>query len=198
MTAILRYEADAEAQNGNHEVAVIPDNSSVLAGALAAPAPQTQTPPATVTPNNSPVYKSLGAVQRALETVQRRVKPNAVGVSLRQLANEWVTNLSVSPTTKPKQASRLKTCSRHLNFDLDVAHVGTEELNIALNELRKTCKESYIHDLWKKCLFPILESAVEQGLIERLPKLKLLKKSTVGTTSTGMERSPRNFRAHGC
>ncbi len=161
--ASLKWE---ESQNGNHAVAVMPDNRGGDGGFLApreappatpSPVPPTTTAAATPDAPPTPPGKTLGALMEEVTAQSRHL----------------------AKSTQKLRVTYQRVLAGHLDFGLAVRDITPGVIRKVRGALSEGHKASYVNDIISKTLGPALALAVESGLIDKSPleAVKPLKKS---------------------
>jgi integrase len=151
IASILDY---VSAQNGNHEVLVVPDNFSVertVQRAVASPLPAL-TPRATV-----PATKPDPHAHRSQITL------NELVARYRRESGH------LAASTRKKMEFHFTVAARHLDFELEVTTFNAAQLRELKSKLCEGRKAASVNDIIFKGLGPLFKMAVDDGFIERSP-----------------------------
>ena len=153
--AIFSY---AEAQNGNHVVMVVPDQLSKDAGVL----------PGNVIQRISSEEARPAAATRRSMTIRALIE---------ELKSQWK---HLAPSTQKVREAYLNALTPHLDINDDISSLTPSALRKLRGGLTKGRKASSVNDIMTKAVRPLLDLAVELGLLEKSPldAIKALKKES--------------------
>lgn len=174
IAAVLNYTS---AQNGNHEVVVLPEVTSKL-GVATSPPPQAAPP---VPPAQTPEPAVAPA---------RSEKSVTLNCLVTRFKGEWN---HLAPATRNKFDCHFKVAARYLNFDRDVTGIRQADMRELKSKLLVERKPSTVNDIIFKALAALFNLALEDGIIDRSPleRLKPAKKKEVEREQPTWEQSER-------
>jgi integrase len=158
ISALLNYSS---AQNGNHEVVVLPDVTSNTgtsrprqsqAAKSDSPAP---TPPPAQVPDTSP---------------ERSGDPVTLNALVERFKGEWN---HLAPATRSKLDCHFKVAARYLDFGRNVTCIRLADMRELKSKLLVERKPSTVNDIMFKALAALFNLALEDGIIDRSPLERL-------------------------
>jgi hypothetical protein len=151
--AIFSY---AETQNGNHVVMVVPDELSKLAA---------------ITPGK--VVDPVSTEDTRPPTVQRRSM--SIRALIEELKSQWK---HLAPSTRKVREAYFNALSPHLDINDDISTLTPSAIRKLRGGLAQGRKPTTINDILNKAVGPLVDLAVELGLLEKSPldSIKALKK----------------------
>jgi integrase len=154
IAAVLNYSS---AQNGNHEIVVLPDRATNAAtGTCPQPQVAQPVPPA--------------SAQEPAATPARSDKPVTLDSLVTRFKGEWN---HLAPATRNKLDCHFKVAARYLNFEREVTGIRLADMRELKSKLLVGRKPSTANDIIFKALAALFNLALEDGIIDRSPLERL-------------------------
>jgi integrase len=156
IAALLSYSS---AQNGNHEIIVLPE------GALS----NTSSRQEEFLPRGPDVSPPKPGAQKATPT-----RPAQAAISLNDLVERFKAQWRhLAPATRIKLDCHFKVAARYLNFNRDVAGIRLADMRELKSKLSGGRKPSSVNDIIFKALGSLFKLALDDEIIERSPLERL-------------------------
>jgi integrase len=170
IAAILSYSS---AQNGNHEVVVLPDGASTVSLA-----PKQESKPTTPV---VPASSDSVAPPIASDPVVPVPHPGHL-VTLNDLVARFKEDWGyLAPATRAKLDCHFKVAAHYLDFDRDVTGIRLADMRVLKSRLSDGRKPSSVNDIIFKALGALFKLALDDEIIDRSP-LERLKHARRGET----------------
>lgn len=190
----------SSAQNGNHEVTVIPDGQVTFAS-IANQASRPAAPP--------PVPLRDEAEKNSISVDQTTARHNPERVTLNDLIGRFKDGWGhLAASTRSKFECHFKVAGEYVDFNRDVSSLQVADLRALKSKLSVGRKPSTVNDIIFKALGALFKLALEDEIIKRSPlerfkparkgEIERIQPRGVFVTRTGFQSGAIEFaRAHG-
>ncbi len=181
IAALINYSS---AQNGNHQIVVLPDGVSNIP---LTPKQETGSP---ATPDASASNEPVAPPPAPVPEVP--VAHPGRAVTLKLLVDRFKEDWGyLAPATRTKLDCHFKVAARYLNFDRDVAKIELADMRALKSKLSGGRKPSSVNDIIFKALGALFKLALEDGIIDRSPleRLKPARKGEIEREQPTWEQS---------
>jgi integrase len=173
IAALINYSS---AQNGDHQVIVLPDGTSPAQQILSGnPSPAPAAPPT-----------------RPMSPGPTPPQPARAAVSLNDLVEKYKAQWNyLAAGTRTKMGFHFKVAARFLDFDRDVTKIQLADMRVLKGKLSEGRKPSSVNDILFKGLGALFKIAIEDEIVDRSPleRLKPARKGEIEREQPTWEQS---------